>query len=383
MDSMEVVLLANDVVPGAGLPVAGPGLRQFGLAHGLRTHGIDATILVPRHVAERHWGDQPPPTIPGTVIISASSIRDYLEEHAPSVVVLTNSNQIDNVEGADGCRIVFDMFAPKVLELVCHQDDDLATDDLAALTERKIRALTAADAVLLNGSKKRAYAIGWLLQTGRDIRHVPLIDAPMCLPLDDHPVRAFDGPLRVGIAGYLQEWSVPRGWLDVLNEALDHATVEMHVLLPSHWGGGTTTSPSPQLTALLQHPKTVRHEPKTFSEFREFLASLDLVVDLFERTLEREYAMITRTVVALTSGRPVIHPTFTEVSPYIAEADAGWLTDVEDETRLGEVLADAFSTRADVATRTENALELARRVFAPAAAVPRFVELLHRWQAET
>lgn len=376
----HVSLITNDVVPGGALPVAAPGLRQFGLAEGLRSHGIDTTIIIPRHVADRHWSGQPAPTSEGTVILSAPSIREYLETRAPSVAVLTNSNQIDHLEGAQGCRLVYDFFAPKVLELVCHQDVETATDDLDALSQRKVRALFASDAILLNGEKKRPYVIAWLLQTGRDVREIPIISAPMCVPPDDRRRAVEEGTMQVGIAGYLQQWSLPRSWLQVLGAVLDTADVRLHVLLPPHWGGSDEIEISTELADLVDHPKTVRHETKTFSQFREFLSELDLVIDLFERTLEREYAMVTRTVVALTSGLPVVHPTFTEVAPFVQQYEAGWLVDVEDEERLRAVLSEVLASPDEVGRRARNAAKLAQEVFAPAVAVRGFVDLLRSWE---
>ena len=42
----NVIIISNDVIPGMGLPVAAPGLRAWGLAHGLREHGISVEIVV-------------------------------------------------------------------------------------------------------------------------------------------------------------------------------------------------------------------------------------------------------------------------------------------------------------------------------------------------
>ena len=46
MSDPKVVLVANDVVPGMGLPVAAPGLRVFGLGEGLRRHGFEVVTAV-------------------------------------------------------------------------------------------------------------------------------------------------------------------------------------------------------------------------------------------------------------------------------------------------------------------------------------------------
>lgn len=377
---MEVILISNDVVPGSGLPVAAPGLRQWGIAEGLRAHGLDVELVVPRHVADGLWGDAPAPVPDGALVLAAAEIPELIRSRAPSVVVLTNSNQYDQVAGIPDTRYVFDFFAPKVLELVCHEGDDVDWQRLQHLRERKIRALGGSDAVILNGEKKWPYVLGWLLQTDRDVTRVPMLSVPMSVPVREPVPPTLGSPLRVGIAGYLQAWSQPGDWLDVVRTAVDEDRIELHLLLPPHWGGAGSIEESGSLQRLAQSDGVVRHTPKTYGAFVEFLSGLDLVLDLFDWSLEREYAMVTRTVVALAAGLPVVHPPFTEVSPSIAAAEAGWLVDVSDPD-LAATLDGIFADREAVARRTVNAQRLAAEQLDPAAAVVPLVRQIREWSS--
>lgn len=377
---MDVILLSNDVVPGAELPVAAPGLRQWGLAHGLRAHGLDVELVVPRHVADRMWGDAPGPAPRDATVLAAGQIPELVRSRAPSVVVMTNSNQHEAVRGIDGTRYVYDFFAPKVLELVCQSGTELDEERLTALRRRKIEALSEADAVIVNGEKKLPYVLAWLLQTGRDVNRLPVLPVPMCLPASDREPRRPATPLRVGIAGYLQAWSQPGPWLDRVREAVDAGQIELHLLLPPHWGGRGDVDRSSSLERLARSENVVHHSPKTFEAFVDFLSDMDLVLDLFDWSLEREYAMVTRTVVALTAGRPVVHPPFTEVAPMIEAAGAGWLLDVADPD-LGDRLAAIFDDPDEVARRGERAREVAATSFDPAHAVTPLVDLISSWDS--
>ena len=113
-----------------------------------------------------------------------------------------------------------------------------------------------------------------------------------------------------------------------------------------------------------------------YEDFVTFLAGVDVSIDLFTRTLEREYAMITRSIVALACGVPVVHPRFTEVTPLIARYDAGWLVDPGDAVGLSTVLDELVEAPDELRRKAENARRLAQRVIQPARAVAPLVELV-------
>jgi glycosyltransferase involved in cell wall biosynthesis len=190
------------------------------------------------------------------------------------------------------------------------------------------------------------------------------------------PPASARGPLRLLIAGYVQNWSRPGGWLTQLASRLGDE-VHLDVMLPSHWGGGAGQRAAvAELSVLDHHPSARRVGSMLFADFARFVASHHVAIDLFDETAERRLAMVTRTVTALASGTPVIHPPFTEVSPLIQSYDAGWLVDPADPVALAEVLDEIIEDREAIETKTANAGRLWAEHFDPTVATQPLVELL-------
>ena len=357
----RVVFVANDIVPGCGLPVAAPGLRVHGLATGLAARGHAVTTVMVTGPLHRQWkGSVPPPMPRDTLALSAAKLGEFLRAQAPAIVVLTNANQVDHLPEQDGNRYVLDFFAPKLLELVYEGGADAAypVNEFHEQRERKLRGIARADGFIVNGHKKVPYFLAWLMQADRDVRTVPLEQVGMCLPaafgdrVDPGP-----GPLRFAIAGYLQGWSVPGPWLRALEPHLTARECTVDAMLPEHWGGASGFE-NPELEALLGSGAVRLHGAMTFSDYKRFLGNRDVVLDLFARTRERELAMVTRTIVALCCGKPVVHPPFTEVSPLIEEFSAGWLVDPDDERAVAQTLAEIIGDSELVAQRAQGARQL-------------------------
>ena len=362
--------------------MAAPGLRVAGLAEGLRAHGFDTEIVVVKHIVSRVWNAHVPiPHGPQTVVLPAQRLMEYLTARSPVVAVMTNSNQINHLHRADGVRFVFDFFAPKVLEMISDREVRYPLEEVRALRRRKISALSLADAIIVNGAKKLPYVLAWLLQTDRDVRTVPTAVVPMCVPLGRHRPARTDGPLHLGIAGYVQAWSTANEWVRQLDDVLSRPEVVLDVVRPRHWGGvrAADRDSGDGLTKLATRANVrVREMLMTFSEYQDLLTRMDLVVDLFDYNLEREYAMVTRAVVALACGVPIIHPPFTEVAPLIDDYEAGWLVDPADPGALRRVLDEVLEDRQLLADRTANAQRLATDVFEPRRAVKPLVSLIEQ-----
>jgi glycosyltransferase involved in cell wall biosynthesis len=376
----QVFVISNDIVPGLGMPVAAPGLRAFGLAEGLRANGVRMKMLVTRGFVERQWmrlgRSVLYPTAHDTEIVGASSLARYLKAHAPAVAILINSNQVDHLRPIEGVRYVLDFFAPKMLEELYHHGEGYPGEDLKRLRERKLRAIKLADAFICNGRKKVPYFLAWMLQADRDVRSVPLDVVSMCVPLSWSGEPGGDEGVRLAVAGYLHSWSTLGNWVEVLERRLDRPGVRLDLLVPWHWGGGRSHASRDDLDRISRHPSVTTHGTMTFSGFQRFLSTVDVTIDLFQHNLEREYAMVTRSVVSLACGVPVIHPPFTEVSPMIAEYDAGWLVDPLDSRTLGIVLDEIIEDPGAVRRKTKNARTLASAILDPAEAVKPLVKIL-------
>ena len=204
----------------------------------------------------------------------------------------------------------------------------------------------------------------------------------MCIPLSwdgAPPVR--DGSVRFAIAGYLHSWSTLGGWVRVLEGHLDRPGVSLDLMVPWHWSilREYEHTSKADLDRLAGHGSVTTHGPMTFSSFQRFVSGVDVAIDLFQHNLEREYAMVTRSIVALSCGVPVIHPPFTEVSPMIAEYDAGWLVDPEDTAAMEAVLEEILEEPDVVRRKKGNARKLASAVIDPAVAVEPLVRILGSW----
>ena len=381
--SSSVIIISNDIVPGFSMPVAAPGLRAFGLAEGLRAHGLRVKTLIGKELLNRQWGWRgpsiPPPTPVDVDVIEPQLFSQYLERHAPATVILINSNQINYLERIDGIRYILDFFAPKMLELAYQGGEVYPIEDIKRLRQQKLRAIDLADGFIINGKKKVPYFLAWLLQSDRDIRQLPFAVVPMGVPQNWVDTSIKDkGAVRLAITGYLHRWDAPGEWVGTLERLLSkNLNFHLDLLLPFHWGNdpyrqGFTN----EFERLASYPAVTSHSPMPFSNFQRFLSTVDVVIDLFAHNLEREYAMVTRSVVALACGVPVMHPPFTEVSPFIAQYDAGWLLDADNTCQIQETLEAIINDPQLVQQKAKNARKLAQEVFDPAIAARPLLRLI-------
>ena len=379
MDGPRIVLVANDVVPGMGLPVAAPGLRVHGLAEGMRHHGFEVVTAVDGAALRLLHPDGGSPVLPaGTFVVDGPGLAGFLADRAPAVVVLTNSNQIDHWRAAPGLHLVVDLFAPKMLELAASPERGNRKRALARLRERKLRALAAAEGFIVNGAGKVPYFGDWLRQAGRDPAATPLEVVLLGVPAHFAP-RPTQGRVRFMVAGYLQGWSRPGPWLDRLTSRLDPPRVTLDLALPVHWGQRSRDDAAVRrLEALANRPGVTAHGMMPYEEFLDFMGRADVAVDLFERTPEREHAVVTRTVVALACGVPVVHPPFTEVSPLVEAYDAGWLVEPANQEALDGVLDAILGHPEVVAAKAANARRLWDEALDPRVTAAPLARLVRR-----
>jgi hypothetical protein len=387
--SNRAFIISNDIVPSLGMPVAAPGLRAFGLAEGLRANGADVKTLVIKGFVDRQWmrfgKSVPHPMGPDTEVVGGFRLSRYLKTHAPATVILINSNQVDNLGPIPGIKYVLDFFAPKMLEMLYHHSGEYPEREISELRQRKVRAIKLADGYIVNGAKKVPYFLAWLLQADRDIRDLPFEVVNMCAPLAwSGPPRVgpdSGGPVRFAVAGYLHSWSTLGNWVRVMERHLDRSNASLDLMVPWHWSVSQHYEHTSRgdLDRLAGYGSVTTHGPMTFSNFQRFLSGIDVTIDLFRHNLEREYAMVTRSIIALSCGVPVLHPPFTEVSPMIAEYDAGWLVDPEDTAALEAVISGIIDDPDELRRKKENARNLASALIEPEVAVKPLVRMMGGW----
>jgi glycosyltransferase involved in cell wall biosynthesis len=374
---MRIVVFANDVVPGMSSPVAAPGLRAWGIAAGLRDHGHEVTTVLDDRVVPRVWHRAVPLAVPPhTVALHPRDLQRYAESHDADALVITNSNPIDWLSEDLRPKLVYDFFAPKILEFEQHAeslDDERAARERQVLVRRKLAGLRRADAVIVNGAKKQDYVAEWLARAG--VPDMPRTVVNMALPTTAQAAPK-EGPLQVVASGYLQPWSKPGAWVSALRPMLDDGSAILHLMVAQHWGSVDGVDVPAAFRELTEHPSTVTHGLLDFREFRRLLSRCDLSVDVFERNPERELAMVTRSMVALSCGLPVMHVPFTEVGPIIDRYGAGWLVDEGDTAGMRSILEELAADRALLEPARAGAAALAREVIEPKAATAGFTALL-------
>ena len=384
---MRVALLCNDIPPGFGVPVAAPGIRAWSLASGLRSHGVDARLVVPTHALSRVFGNRTgfsPPR--GCDVVKSRDVSAFLEAQRFHAVVLTNFNQVGALRGVSGAAVVYDMFAPRLLELLATQlPRNQLRKKLAEMWARKAEALRLASLVIVNGAKKLAYCQR-LVSLATGSQDTKTVVVPMGLPAhgdagSSRPPPASEVSLparsRVLMAGYLQGWSLPGPWVkDAVSEIKDNNGI-LEIIAPEHWAQGGTLERPEILREVGASDSVLFSRPTTLSSLLVRTRESRVVLDLFAESLERKYAMVTRTVTALAVGVPAIHPPFTEISPLLRQYDAGWLVDPDDTEGLRRAIRAALSDEELVNQKARNAALLSREVLSPEVATSEFVK--HLW----
>lgn len=375
---MRVVLISNDVTPEMIVPGSAPGLRVSGIAQGLRAHGIETVVVIPRGRYEQVWSEMGtsglPPVPPGTVVLARQHFADFLDQERPDATIICNSNQFDAIDGAATGHLVYDFFAPKMLEAEC---EGATREVLQALERRKLRALASADAVIVNGKKKIDYVEGQLAKCGRDDLRNRMAVVNMCYDWPEkRGVPSRTEGLSVVVSGHLQRWLNYGTMFDRLVEALETIptlSLTLNLLRVSE----DHLAANPTIRKCLGHPRTRVRGAMLFGDYADMIQEHDVFLDVFEPTEERKLAMVTRSVTALGLGVPVIHPGFTEVSPFLKQMSAGWIADI---TSGGEDLIALLNRLAadpdEVLAKTEGAQSLSQGAFAPKTATAPLVDML-------
>jgi hypothetical protein len=370
----HIVVLSNDIVPGMGLPVAAPGLRAWGIAQGLRAHGFRVSLIVDAHVVARAWGQPFPPPRRGCIVLTPRQAGDFVRCHRPDALIVTNSNHVEALGSLPGIRLIYDFFAPKVLELEQFPAGPERDLQMQRLVERKLQALARAEAILVNGQKKSGYVQSWLRRAGAE--HTPTRVVLMPIPSLRPSQTPTAGPIHAVVSGYLQPWSQPGEWADTVAPYLQDGSLVLHLMVSNHWSSGSSGLQLPEMfRRLAAGPGVQTHGMMEFEPFQRLLNSCHVSIDLFSRNPERELAMVTRTMVAVSAGLATIHVPFTESSELVREHGAGWLVDPDDHDGISTALTQAVGDRDCLRVKREGARALAA-VMEPERAVLPILDLV-------
>ena len=379
---MKILVFTTDMIPLPGVPTSGTALRTFGFAQGLKSHGHQVEISVPKNALQGFLSSPAGRT-------TAHASRDALEQLKE--LAFDGSNQQEVIARTQpevilcghwpamtlpykpAQTVIIDLAGPHLLERHYQK-----SPNQTGATLGKLNALSNADYFIVSGPSQRLYFLSFLLRAGIEQPENRIITVPMPL----NPVR----PQKRGSIGYphFVFGGVFLPWQDpsfTLQKAAERITAEKRGRL-TLIGGKHPNYPIKEgvyaklFRSLSDNPLVTTKPMLPFEHFLEELASADVALDLMKWNLERQLAVTIRSTTYLWAGLPVIYNNFADLAQVIQRYDAGWCIAPEDPDSLSRVFDEIFGSPETVGRKAANASRLADEVFAWDKAVHPLLQLL-------
>ena len=348
----HVLVITSDILPLEGQSTTGAALRAWGLGQGLRSCGHDVEFAMSREVAEacKYRGREIHLFEPETLdkLVSKVDPDILLFQHWPMLGVLN--------ERPRG-HIVVDFHGPLLLET--HFREPSYVEQIIGI---KLACLSRADYFTCAGTKQLYYYLAWFLIAGLDLHKFPISAIPFSLSPDlpnhsDWP----EEPIFV-YGGIFLPWQDPILGLTVLTEEIELAgRGELRFFGGKHpW----MTLPSERFEKLRNQFTSSSHvhfyPPTPRDKLINEYTKASVAWDVMARNPEREMAFTSRTVEYLWCGLPVVYNNYAELANYIAEYNAGWIVDPDDEAQMRQVAREILNNPEEVRRRGKNAQQLVR-----------------------
>jgi GT2 family glycosyltransferase/glycosyltransferase involved in cell wall biosynthesis len=351
-DKGHVLLISPDILPLAGLPTTGAGLRAWGLGQGLRSHGLSVSFSMPKAALGSY------PDVPLDITELAWDERNLAElvtNSGATVVVACGWPLLEQL--AECPRpVVLDFHGPHLIERTIQEHLDIETN-----IRTKLCCINRADFFTCAGDRQRSYFIPWLLMAGIPYGEEMIAQVPVCLdptlptkvpPSDDEPVFVY--------GGVFLPWQDPRLALTILVEELERAgkgRLELfggrHPFIPLDTRRFETL-----VKRLDSSVRVVSHGMVDHDELLRAYTRATVAMDVMVRNQERELAFTTRTVEYLWCGLPVIYNDYADLAPLIRDYDAGWTVNPESADEIRAAVRAVLAHPEEVRKKSLNATRL-------------------------
>ncbi len=357
----KILVFSVDTIPFKGQPVAGGGLRAWGLGQALTRCGHEVIHSVPARLLE---GRNDVPWELSEYAYDATRLKDIIVKVGPDVLLFEQWGLLEYVPD-DGIPTVLDLHGSLILENTHRGQLNWSVN-----AEAKIRAFRKADLLLVPGLRQRDYFKPWMMLAGQDPRELPIEVLPVSMP-PEMPVRKkvravkskVTDPLFV-FGGNLWPWIDPFPALDIVARTLTRKNKGKLNLFTAHPKKQEVLPQEPSVQTKidlgkLERLKRVQQKGMIPHEklMTEYLGAT-VAVDVYQHNEERELAITTRTLEYMWCGLPVIYADYAELAGPIAEADAGWIVDPTDEKRITQVVESILADPAAARKKGENAQKL-------------------------
>ena len=349
----SILVVANDAVPAAGLPVSGSGLRAWGLGEGLRSRGHEVRYAVPTRSIP---GDVTPPD--DFLTYEDPELPGLLARDRADVLLFQHWPRLAAAAALD-VPIVLDLHGPLMVETAFQQRPDA---DFIAMAGAKLAAFRRADFISCAGEFQRRYFLPWLTLAGGDVTTESVVVMPVSFPPAAPAHEANDGEVTFVYGGMFLPWQDPSLGLTTLASVLEsegvgrldffgapHPMFEMEI--------GILAQIEDRLRTC---SRVMVHGLRPRDELLDHYRRADVALDLMRRNNERDLAFTTRTVEYLWCGLPVVYGDYGELAPLVREYDAGWIVSPDDGDAIAETLRKILRDPADVRRRGANAQRLVR-----------------------
>lgn len=321
MTSIRIAYLSNDLGGNEAWPVAAPGLRAQSIAQAIQTKAT-VRLFCPMQPAQRNLMsfDRESPIR----IYQPDELTLAIRKFNPDIIISQNGDHFPLLESFSTAELWCDFFSPRFLEYQAAGRVDAANEEL----QRFRRSLRSSSRIICNGSRKISL-VNMILPDRSDssdhrISNVPFgIDNPF---FTDEYVKEKTLKKLVLLGGYSQDWRDTK-WLSTALSILRDHDVNILAFVGNHLGAGKGGLRAPDL---LWESNVTLIPTVSLRQYQQILSRVDLFIDLSQESDERYYAMPARTVMALSSGVPVLHPLHTELSELIARGNMGHLMSITD-----------------------------------------------------
>ncbi|MEX1019992.1 MAG: glycosyltransferase [Litorilinea sp.] len=359
----RVLVVASDLLPFAGLPTTGAGLRAWSIGQGLIERGHEVLYSMPKAAMEGR--EQRGENRAWELFWEAGKIHEVVRKAQPDVIVACGWSTLANLEGVS-TPVILDQHGPHLLERRFQKHLDEAVN-----RQEKLYGLAKADFFTCAGERQRQYFLPWLEEAGFQnpdaesaVVHVSLGGEWPAVKTQSSNPSPNPGPVFV-YGGVFLPWQDPLLALTTLVARMDAlGTGKLKIFGGKHPFIPIDTREFEALIEQLTQSPRVEVSPMLSRDalLAEY-AQADAAIDLMARNPERELAVTTRTVEYLWCGLPVIYNDYAELSDYIGAAEAGWCLDPTDAQAMTQTFDEILKNPEILTARGQNARRLAEQSF--------------------
>lgn len=345
---MRIHVFCVDLPPMAGNAVSGGGLRNGQIIDFLRSRGHQVSfsavandLNMAGHNVARHGGDV------------ASQLAQIYENNAEAVYYCypIHCALTKELKRNLGLKVFVDVNGPIFIEHALWQGGNYYPCYC-----KFAETLTLADEITVVIDQQLPMVQTALASQGRLWAPPPIHILPLDLGVPSLERHLSEEPLFMA-AGGIFPWQKPFNGIKAVIDALESLGRGKFVVV----GGAHRGDPrGPELQAWFEElqQKHSCFQWKSFMPWAELVASYEPVwamVELFDRNIEREMAVTTRTWEQLSRGLPILYNDYSILADFIADRQAGWTVDPGNARQIAATIAEISGNRDDVLVRGQRA----------------------------